>query len=387
MQKTAVTSLSSPLPFGQFDKFSQPPLMAMVEITNRCNMACPICFTNALSSAQDVSIEEVTKRLINVFEVAGPIPIQISGGEPTLHPELPDIIFAAKTLGFSNIELVTNGICISQNPRYLITLVEKGLTAVYLQFDGLTKNTLITIRGQDMREVRLSSIAAVREAQICCTLAVALTPGVNEDEINDIIRFGVENIDTVRAINFQTATRFAGRFEVETAARGYDLPTLIQLIEQQGCMAPGGFSTEVIGHPHRNAMSLVYVINGELVPLFNYLSQDSLRRFLGENRRAKIMDLFMGKERFILKHLFDPSAWKLLLEAKNIFGNNPSLQSILKAKHLLLFAKSFMENDTLESNRVKKCNYAIAATDGVFSFCAYNNRYRFKHRNSSNHVS
>ena len=362
---------------GRFTGSHHRPLMAMVEITNRCNMRCPICFTDANGNEGDVGLHEIKIRLHNLLEVAGPIPVQISGGEPTLHPQLPEIIGYAKQLGFNNIELVTNGIVISHSPDYLLSLVDRGLTAVYLQFDGLSKDTYMKIRGQDMSEVRMRCIAAIGEAEICCTLAVAVTRNVNDHELGEIVRFGIKNIDTVRAINFQSATRFAGRFEVDTSGDGYKLADLIRLVEEQSGLAPGGFVTDLLGHSHCNAMSLVYVIDGRLEPLFKYISKSTREKFLGPDRRQTILDLFQGKEKFYKKHLFDPKTWKALMEAVAIFGKRPSFQSIMNSNHILLFAKSFMESSSMDVDRVNQCCYGIAGTKGVYSFCAYNNLHRF----------
>lgn len=381
MQNANLHTVKGKQQFGRFNGGSHRPLMAMVEVTNRCNMTCPLCFTRANNAAEEVSLDEVKTRLDNLLAVAGSIPLQISGGEPTLHQDLPAIINYARQLGFTNIELITNGIRLSREKDYLSRLVEKGLTSVYLQFDGLEKNTHETIRGQDMTEVREKSIAAIRRQQLCCTLAVAVTPGVNDHELGNIVRFGIANIDTIRAINFQSAARFTGRFEITEAGTGFSLSSLIQLIEAQSHIEEGGFSSNILGHPQCNAMSLVYIIDGALKPLFNYLTDDRLMNYLGKDKRTKILDLFSGRDRFYRKYLADPKAWKLLLEAAAIFGDRPSMKSILSARHILLFAKSFMEKDTLQPDRVERCNYAIAKTDGVYSFCAYNNLYRFKSKN------
>ncbi len=138
------------------------------------------------------------------------------------------------------------------------------------------------------------------------------------------------------------------------------------------------FQSFLLGHAHCNAISLVYVVGDRLEPLFSHLSSDKLMAFLGNNRRGKIIDLFMGKARFCQKHLFNPKSWQLLIEAAAIFGSSPDLKSILQARHLILFAKSFMEKQTLDSNRVNQCCYGITTDDGVYSFCAYNNLHRFK---------
>jgi uncharacterized radical SAM superfamily Fe-S cluster-containing enzyme len=367
---------------GRFHGGEHKPLMAMVEITNRCNMSCPICFTDASKHARDVDLDEIKTRLDNLLEVAGPVPVQISGGEPTLHPELPAVIRYAKHRGFNNIELVTNGIIIGKDPHFLCRLVDMGLSAVYLQFDGLTKETYQIIRGQDMGEVRMQSIAAIRRAGVCCTLAVAVARGVNDHELGDIVNFGIRYIDTVRAINFQSATKFSGRYNViDSSERSYTLSELTRSIEEQSGLAPGGFVTDLIGHSHCNAMSLVYVVDDRLESLFSYISQETREEFLGSDKRTILLDLFKGKEYFCRKYLLKPKTWRFLIEAVEIFGRRNGFTSVINARHILLFAKSFMDQSTVDIGRLNKCCYGIAGTDGVYSFCAYNNLHRFHHHN------
>ena len=362
---------------GRFRGGNNRPMMAMLEITNRCNMSCPVCFTDAQRKGPDLDFDEIVRRLDNLLEIAGVIPLQISGGEPTLHPQLGEIVELARRRGFRNIELVTNGIVISTAQDHLDELVDRGLTAVYLQFDGLSEKTYKTIRGQDMSVVRHRSIAAIRRAKICCTLAVAVTPGVNDGELGEVIRFGIAQIDTVRAINFQSATPFAGRYEVSSRERGYSLAELVALIEKQCELDPGGFVSDLFGHPQCNAMSLVYVVDGQLKPLFSYISPQTRRNFLGKDPRQILLDLFRGKEYFCRKYLISPRTWKFLAEAVDIFGTERRLQSILKTRHILLFAKSFMDRPSLDTSRLDKCCYGIATDKGVYSFCAYNNLHRF----------
>ncbi len=145
--------------FGKFLPGQHKPLMAMIEITDRCNLSCPVCFSNSIHSGQDIPVDKVRTYLEQLLEITEtPIPIQISGGEPTVHHSLLKIIAAAKCLGYRNIEIVTNGIKISKDPEMLHKLKAEGLTAVYLQFDGLKKDTYISIRGEDLTEVRQKSM-------------------------------------------------------------------------------------------------------------------------------------------------------------------------------------------------------------------------------------
>lgn len=371
---------------GKFRGDLHRPMMAMIEITNKCNMACPVCFTDANNPSDEVPLEEVKNRIDQLLKTAGPIPIQISGGEPTLHRELLTIVRYAQAKGFQNIELITNGILISKKPEFLQQLVEGGLTAVYLQFDGISKETYLAIRGQDMTEVRAGSVESIRQAGVCCTLAVAVTKGINDHELGRIVQFGVDNIDTVRAINFQSATKFTGRFDVAEVGGGYSLPALIRELSAQTGLEADSFRSEMLGHPLCNAMSLVYVIDGKLEPLFKHVSRESLVAFLGEDSRTKVLDLFMGKERFCQKHLTNPKIWKVLMEAIKIFGSSPNITSVLKAKHILLFAKSFMERGAMDAERIEQCSYGISGADGVYSFCAFNNIHRFPQKPATQSV-
>jgi len=365
--------------FGQFVAGHSRPLMAMIEVTNRCDMDCPVCFSDANHPATDVPMAEIRRRLERLLEVTRtPIPLQLSGGEPTLRHDLAEIVALATSLGFRNIELITNGIRISRQADLLPRLKRHGLTAVYLQFDGLRRDTYLTIRGRDMTAVRHGAVEAARRAGLCVTLAVAVTRGVNDDEVGDVVAFGVDNVDTVRAINFQSATRFTGRFELEDAHGGYTLPGLLELIESQTGVPAASFRSEHMGHPLCNAMSFVFLVDGRLEPLFNYVSRDDMLRFLGDDGRDKVLALFGGKKAFFSCYLSNPGAWRLIAKAAPIFGYNPL--NVLKTPHLLLFAKSFMERDGLDPERIERCCYGITDTAGVYSFCAFNNLHRFPDR-------
>ena len=367
-----ITSVQS---FGRFGLTEAKPLMAMIEVTNRCNMNCPICYSNASFSEADVSLEQIRLNLEQLLKLTEtPIPIQISGGEPSLRDDLPEIVTMAKELGYKNIELITNGIRIAREPEFLHKLAKAGLTAVYLQFDGLKPATTKKIRGQDMSKVRTEALAATRASGLCCTLAVVVTRGVNDGEIGDIVRFAVENIDVVRAINFQSATRLTGRFNIDDDYQGYGLSELIGVIEEETGITRESFYSEHIGQSSCNAMSPVFIVNDRYEPLFKYISMDELLEFMGEERRDMILGTFSGKKTFLYRYLFNPKAWKLLAKAAPIFGKNPF--NVLKSRHLLIFAKAFMEKDALDQKRIKQCCYAITTDQGVFSFCAYNNLYR-----------
>lgn len=359
---------------GQFHPHGNRPLMAMIEVTNRCDMACPICYSDAGPGAQDVPMHRIRDYLVQLLEVTrSPIPIQISGGEPTLRDDLPAVVSMAKEVGYSNIELITNGLRIHRDPGLLEALKASGLSSVYLQFDGLTARTTTQIRGRDMSRIRLQAVEAIGRSGLCCVLAVVVTRGVNEKEIGPIVRYALEHIDVVRAINFQSATRFKGRFEMEVG--GYAMAELLGVIEAEAGVPAETFYSTAIGHPECNAMSPVFIVNGELKPLFAYISEEDLASFLGTDTREKILSLFSGKKSFYTKYLKDRRMWGMLAKAAPIFGANP--YNWVRTQHLLLFAKSFMDAGCRQRNRLDQCCFALTGDAGVVSFCAYNNHHRF----------
>jgi len=118
-------------------------VLALIDITNRCNQKCPVCFANAAATGyvHEPSIEQI-REMMQLLTREKPVrnwAIQFSGGEPTVRDDLPAIIRMARDLGFIQIQIATNGIRLAKSVEYCRELVEAGLHTVYLQFDGTTR--------------------------------------------------------------------------------------------------------------------------------------------------------------------------------------------------------------------------------------------------------
>ena len=122
-------------------------------------------------------------------------------------------------------------------------------------------------------------------------------------------------------------------------------------------------------------MSYVFLVDGRVEPLFKYISTEDMLNFLGADKREKVIGLYRGKKEFFHRYLSNPEAWRLIAKAAPIFGHNPL--NVITSKHILIFAKSFMERASLDPERLSRCCYAITDTAGVFSLCAFNNLNRF----------
>src|SRR3989304_1465933 len=179
------------------------PALPIIDVTNRCNLTCPVCFANAAAAGYvyEPTREEIIGMLENL-RANDPVPataLQFSGGEPTIRNELFDFVRKAKELGFRHVEVNTNGLRLSQTVDSCRELKNAGVSTIYLQFDGLTPDVYKFIRGVDLLETKMKAIQNLREAGFnSVVLVVTLVKGVNDTQLGDIINFAVKNFDVVR---------------------------------------------------------------------------------------------------------------------------------------------------------------------------------------------
>src|SRR5438270_3919226 len=222
----------------------KPAGLAILEVTERCNLTCPMCYAYSSPAERDYSLEEIETRLDQLIAVEGKgISLQISGGEPSVRKDLDKIADMVKRKGFGQLEMVSNGIRLAREPDFAEKLVEWGFTSVYLQFDSTRPEDIFKLRGEDLWDVREKAIAALERVKLPSTLAVSLYDGLNSDQIQQVIHFAWQHPGTVCAIAFQAATPF-GRFEVgnTTDSNGHReqhhprklrMPEILKLIEEQ----------------------------------------------------------------------------------------------------------------------------------------------------------
>jgi hypothetical protein len=168
-----------------------------------------------------------------LLDAGGPFNLQLSGGEPTLRNDLPEIVALARSTGFTFVQLNTNGVRIARDKPYLHRLKEAGLDCVFLQFDGLTDEVYQQIRGKALLQVKEEVVERCAEEQLGVVLVPTLVPRINTGQIGDILRFAVEQMPTVRAVHFQPVSYF-GRYPQTPADHDrITLPEVMQEIELQ----------------------------------------------------------------------------------------------------------------------------------------------------------
>jgi len=247
----------------------QHSCLTLVEITDHCNLQCPICYASSGPSRTGYrSLEHVERMLDAVVCNEGTADVvQISGGEPTLHPEFFRVLDAAKSRSIRHLMLNTNGIRIARDAAFAEQLATymPGFE-VYLQFDSFQQSVLQDLRGADLTSVRMQAIERLNALGISTSLVVTLKRGANDGEIGKIIEWATEQ-PCVRGVVFQPI-QAAGRQENYDQARNRLTLTEVRrkILEQTKLFKPEDI-IPVPCHPDSLAMAYALKSNGKIIPL------------------------------------------------------------------------------------------------------------------------
>ncbi len=258
-----------PYDCGLCPSHEQHSCLTLIELTDHCNLECPICY--AASGPQRTgyrSLEHIERMLdLVVHNEREPDVLQLSGGEPTLHPEFFAVMDAARRRPIRHLMLNTNGIRIAREDGFAERLAGylPGFE-LYLQFDSLEREPLMRLRGADLRSVRERAIERLNALNLSTTLVVTLQKGVNDGEIGRILEYAAAQ-RCVRGVTFQPvqAAGRTGGFDPAT-----DRLTVSEvrrrILEQFPVFKPADV-LPVPCHPDSLAMAYALRMEGGLVPL------------------------------------------------------------------------------------------------------------------------
>ena len=253
----------------------QHSCVSIVEVTDRCNLTCPTCYAGSSPTyGRHRTLDEIKMMLDSVVRHEGvPDIVQISGGEPTIHPNFFEILDYAKTLPIKHIMINTNGIKISQSKDFcekLKTYDGSGTDSpgveIYLQFDSFKKEALIKLRGEDLSEIKSKCLEKLNKFNIHTTLVATIEKGLNDDELGKIIDFAVTQ-NCIRGVTFQP-TQFAGRVDdFNPMINKYNLSEARNDILSQTNLFKSGDIIPVPCNPDSIAMGYALKLNGKITPL------------------------------------------------------------------------------------------------------------------------
>ena len=363
---------------GICPEHAQHTCLGIIEVNSSCNLDCPICFADSGSGPQEhgfsLSLTQVESMLDAFVAAEGePESVQLSGGEPSIHPEILAMLTAAKDRGIPLVMLNTNGIRLARDPRFAPALAEIGVH-VYLQFDGFDASTQRAIRGRDLTAEKLRALERCEQAGVSVSLAAAIERDLNEHEVGPILRFGVEH-PAVAGVFLQPVTH-SGRFRADSDP--LDKLTNPEVIDAICEQLPEWFRDEDFVpvpccSPTCRSATFALYDGSDLVPLPRLVDVESYLDYV-TNRAVPDLEV-----REALEGLWsakaaggsEPVAERLDCIACAT-GMPPELREVA-ARGFMVVIQDFQDPYTLDVGKVRKCCVSEIVPDGrLIPFCAYN---------------
>ena len=264
-------NLNCPAGCGLCAEHRRATCCTLLEITARCNMNCTFCFAEP-DGTQDPSLDTV-KRWIDDLTEPGKTLLQLSGGEPTVRDDLPEIVAYAKQVGCKYVQLNSNGLRLAEDEAFVKRLADAGLSFVFMQFDGVDDAVYEKLRRRPMLEVKKRAIEQCGRYGIGVTLVPVIVPGVNTEQIGDIIRFAIQRSPYVRGVHFQPVSYFGRIPELPADDDRYTLDELLEAVVSQsgGLIKEEQIAPSCCDHPMCGFHGDFIVMPGDkLMPLTNY---------------------------------------------------------------------------------------------------------------------
>lgn len=343
----------------------QHSCLSVVEVTDRCNLTCPTCY--AMSSPHYGShrtLEEIEAMFDLIVKNEGePDVVQISGGEPTIHPQFFQILDIAKTKPFKHLMLNTNGIRIANDPGFAEKLATYAPEfEIYLQFDSFKKEVLEDFRGKDVSDIRMKALAKLNDLNLSTTLVVVLQQDKNMDEIGKILDFALKQ-KCVRGVTFQPV-EIAGRNRDDSAGEKVTLTEVRQEILNQFPLLNSDDIIPVPCNPDSLAMGYILKLDDEIFPLTRYINPADLLNSESKNTivyerdkgvQMQLLDIFSTG---ISVDKVEPKMNQLLCCLPNISAPDLGYDNLFR-----IIIMNFMDAHDFDVRAVKKSCVHIVSKD------------------------
>jgi 7,8-dihydro-6-hydroxymethylpterin dimethyltransferase len=375
---------------GPCEMHAQVCQLPVFSITNACNLRCPICFTyNREDRLYFMSRDEFARHLD--FVVAAPAGgdlVNITGGEPTLHPELPELLEMARREGIGRVTVNSNGLELARRPDLVQRIAESGAYVV-LSLDTLDSERSVRLHGRDVVAAKLDALDALERAGVPTTLLMVLVGGVNEDELPALLELTLGR-EHVRSLTIQTMT-YTGQGGGEFGPRRH-IP--VDAVERRLEVASGGriraadFSPLPSAHPL--CYGVAYLLRdgaGAVHPLAELLDRDTLARHLGAGYLLHpTPELEADLKRAIDRAWSEGRSPGLLATLRAMLGEMYPPGERLSVWHRqrrgerfvrTVYVHAHMDEDTFETGRVQRCPDQVPVDAArLVSACCYNLFYR-----------
>ena len=269
--------LGCPYDCGLCTEHEQHTCIGVLEITDGCNLECPLCYAASGPGGKHLSQAACLQAMDHLIkaEGGGAEVLQLSGGEPTIHPEFLEIHAAACARPIDVVMINTNGVRIARDDRFLEAIAQQAhRTEIYLQFDGFDDQVQGTLRGEALMELKLRAVERLGEAGMRVVLVCTVEAGVNLDQVGRIVDFGIER-PWVTGVSFQPAT-YVGRYVLpETLEQRVTFPDLIDAIASQtSTWHASDFMPLPCAHPNAHWLAYAYRSGADVLPLARFINID-----------------------------------------------------------------------------------------------------------------
>ncbi|MBN1872598.1 MAG: radical SAM protein [Anaerolineae bacterium] len=370
-----LTTVERGCPFdcGLCPDHRQQTCTALLEVTQRCNLYCAFCFASSGSNVADPDLATIEGWYRSLLRSGGPCNVQLSGGEPTLRDDLPDIVALGRDLGFDFIQVNTNGLRLARDPDYVAALKEAGLASIFLQFDGTDDAIYTKLRGRPILAEKEAAIAACAAHGLGVILVPTLVPGINTHALGDIVRFALAHAPVVRGVHFQPVSYF-GRTPSAPEVRFRDdaaritIPEVIRALEAQteGLVKAAQF----IPPGCENALcsfhgNFVILADGRLFGWTHHQPKTC-------GCQPKPAEEGAAEARSFVAHQWTAPE-PISTSGGPSLGGWDELLERAKTYTFCISGMAFQDAWTLDLERLRDCCIHVVAPDGrIVPFCAYN---------------
>ncbi len=400
-----------PLDCGLCSEHEQHTCVGVLEITGSCNLTCPMCYAASSPGGKHLSLADCKRQIDRLVEVEGRAEVcQLSGGEPTVHPQFAEVARYALSREIDYVMINTNGIRFARDAELVeLAARHKDRLEIYFQFDGLHDDVYRALRGEPLLETKLAALDALGAAGVHVTLVATLQSGVNGDQMGPLVEFGLAR-PWITGISFQPAT-YSGRHVLpETLEQRITFPDVIKGVAAQtrGLFAEDDFLPLPCAHPNCHQIAIAHRQGSTATPVTRFIDAATNFDLLANGisfTRAKARELIRqylarqaccgggcgaegGKEGLSegetehesvtpsLRLSVSPSAHR---PGGDFFGKAMSQQ--LGAENLFrITITNFLDAYNFDVRRVMKCcTHHVLPSGHVIPFCAYNVLYRDGH--------
>lgn len=375
-----------PYDCGLCPEHEQHTCIALIEITSNCNLKCPMCFAESGPGGKNIdfaTFRRMVDRYVHLEGIADVL--QLSGGEPTLHPELLRMVRYAYEQPIQAVMINTNGIRLAHDPALVEQLAAfRDRLEIYLQFDGLEERTYQALRGEELLQTKLRALDMLEKHDLRCTLVCTVEHNTNLHEVGQVLKFGLER-PVVRGVSYQLATYCGRHMDPQDLERRATMPDVAKALVAQsdGLLAESDFYPLPCAHP--NCHLLCYLYRGGPTPT-------PINRMIDVRQH---MDLIANSI------IFTPARARQIvaryLESAGGCGCGPGgcgpadpgldefvvkalAEKITGTEVFRITLTAFLDVHTFDTRRVMKCCLAHLLPEGhVMPFCAYNTLYRDGH--------